>query len=67
MSLITLTVSYFILMLVICTLFSVVTWQMVKKSKTRGRLWLVGVYVVVMSLFMTYIPFGYILFLRNWG
>lgn len=67
MSLVTLTVSYFILILAICVLFSVATWQMVKKSKTRGRLWLVGDYVVVMSLFMTYIPFGYILFLRNWG
>lgn len=67
MSLVTLTVSYFILILAICALFSVATWQMVKKSKTRGRLWLVGDYVVVMSLFMTYIPFGYILFLRNWG
>ena len=67
MSLTGLTALYFVIALVAMCSFSLVSWLTIKNAEPKRRWLLAGVYVAVMSLFLSYVPVGYVLFLYSWG
>jgi hypothetical protein len=66
MSLPGLTGLFFLITLTAMCSFSLACWLVIKDAKPKRRWWLVGAYVAFMSLFLSYVPFGYALFIYNW-
>lgn len=66
MSLAGITAFYFVINLMVAASFSVACWLLAKQYTGCRRVCVIGGYVAMMSLYVTYAPIGFVLLLHNW-